>query len=227
MNINDPGLLLTTSYFPPVEYFSLTGNCSRVLVEKHENYNKQSYRNRCVIIAANGTLSLVIPVKRFRGKKTLISDIKPDYTYKWQRLHKISIESAYRSAPFYEYYIDDIMPFFETRYNYLLDLNSAIFEKMLGILKFDTPWEFTDKFNIYPPPGFADKRESIHPKIKNPEVLDITKNIRYTQVFESKWGFVPGPSILDLLFNTGPDSRQILLDAALKSSENNKTNGGQ
>ncbi len=208
------GILLTTAYFPPPEYFVSASAAEKALIERHENYKKQTYRNRCRILTANGPLSLVIPVKRFRGRKTSINEIKPDYSYKWQRLHRISIDSAYRSAPFYEYYIDDIIPFFELKFDYLIDLNSAILEKMLEVMNLRVSWEYTNSFMEQPPPGFIDVRESIHPKRNIPETARIAESMNYIQVFQEKWGFIPGLSILDLLFNTGPDAAVLLKNAA-------------
>jgi hypothetical protein len=208
------GILLTTAYFPPPEYFVYASATENVLIERHENYIKQTYRNRCIIMAANGILPLVIPVKRLKGIKTPIRDIKPDYNYRWQRLHLITLESAYRSAPFYEYYIDEILPFFKTRYRYLLDLNSAIFDKMLDLMNIGLSWEYTGRFMKDAPHGYLDKRESFHPKKDNPELTAIREDIKYGQVFQDRWGFIPGLSILDLLFNAGPDAGALLKKAA-------------
>jgi hypothetical protein len=204
------GILLSTAYFPPVEYFAIIRKFPVVLIEKYENYSKQSYRNRCNILAANGLLPLVIPVKRIRGDKTVISEIKPDYTYNWQKLHRLSIESAYRSAPYYEYYIDEIIPFLEARHKYLLDLNSAILDRLMGILEITANRGFTDSYLKDPPPGFLDRRESIHPKTNKSKTGTITDSPRYNQVFGDRFDFVPGLSILDLLFNTGPDAGSVM-----------------
>jgi hypothetical protein len=165
-------------------------------------------------MAANGILPLVIPVKRFKGIKTPIRDIKPDYNYHWQKMHLITIESAYRSAPFYEYYIDEILPFFKNRYRYLIDLNSAIFIKILEIMDIDLTWSYTGRFSKDPPDGYSDKRESFHPKKDNPELGVIREKIKYAQVFQDRWGYIPGLSILDLLFNAGPDAGTLLKKAA-------------
>lgn len=206
-------LLISTAYFPPIQYFVLIGKYKDVLIEKQENYNKQSYRNRCNIKSANGVLPLVIPVKKNKGLKTVISDIKTDNSYNWQRIHRISIESAYRSAPFYEYYIDEIMPFFESRYDYLLDLNTAILEKMLEILRIRANLGFTDKYQPAPPPQILDIRNNIHPKIKYTNTKIFKDDLPYTQVFNEISGFIPGLSIIDLIFNTGPDAETIICES--------------
>ncbi len=208
--ISSSRLLISTAYFPPIQYFVFIGKYKDVLIEKQENYNKQSYRNRCNIKSANGVLPLVIPVKKNKGQKTVISDIKTDNSYNWQRIHRISIESAYRSAPFYEYYIDEIMPFFESRYDYLLDLNTAILEKMLEILRIRASLGFTDKYQPAHPPEILDIRNNIHPKIKDTSTNFFKDDIPYTQVFKEISGFIPGLSIIDLIFNTGPDAGTII-----------------
>ncbi len=204
------GILLSTAYFPPIQYFSMISGFKELFIEKHENYSKQSYRNRCNILSANGMLPLVIPVKRLRGTKTSISDIRPDNSYNWQRLHSISIASAYRSAPFYEYYIDDIKPFFDKKFNFLLDLNTAILDKLLSVLKISVTRKFTSEYIDDVPTGIIDLRDEIHPKSRNPGKNKLFKPVVYPQVFQEKHGFRQDLSIIDLLFNTGPDARSII-----------------
>ena len=206
MKVQSAHLLLTTAYFPPLQYFALILNYPVVYIEKHENYSKQSYRNRCTILSANGILPLIIPVKRFREEKTPISDIKPDNSYRWQKLHLVSIESAYRSAPFFEYYIDDIRPFFEKKYDFLLDLNSEILDKLLYVLSIPAKWQFTNSFMHKVPPGTVDMRDRIHPKPAKQDKENIFKHKEYIQVFSDRHGFRENLSLLDLLFNTGPDA---------------------
>jgi hypothetical protein len=214
---NSPaGIILTTAYFPPVDYFILAAGTGRVMIEMHENYSKQSYRNRCNIMSANGILPLVIPVKRFRGRKTPITEVRPDNHYNWQKLHMISIRSAYRAAPFYEFYADEIMPFFKASYESLLDLNAVIFEKMLELLEIKVSWDFTREFTHTAPRGFTDGREIIHPKKRYSPFTGTAAYPEYPQVFRDRQGFIPGLSILDLLFNAGPGSGGLLMEAATK-----------
>ncbi len=208
------GLLLSTAYFPPVQYFALIRNFPDLLMENQENYIKQSYRNRCNILSANGILPLIIPVKRIKGEKTPISKVKPDNSYNWQRQHRISIESAYRSAPFYEFYIDDIIHLLELRHDYLIELNSAILKKMLNILNIPANFRYTEKYHKDPPPGFRDIRDSIHPKKRDNESVIIAGHTRYNQVFRERSDFVPGLSILDVLFNAGPDAGLLIAKAS-------------
>ncbi len=157
-------------------------------------------------MAANGRLPLIIPVKRNKGGKTPITDIRPDYSYPWQRLHRISIISAYRSAPFYEYYIDAVMPFFENRYALLTDLNSAILDSILNILDINIVPRYTNAFTHLTPPGIINMRDKIHPK-KKTGIRGLSIGYpEYQQVFSDRHGFMPNLSILDLVFNTGPDA---------------------
>jgi hypothetical protein len=118
----DATALLSTAYFPPVEYFVAMVNNKRVKLEQYESYSKQSYRNRCNIFASDGTLSLTIPVIT-AGNNTPIRDIKIDYSKKWLLQHKRALVSAYMSSPFFEYYQDDIFNVLESGEEYLFDMN--------------------------------------------------------------------------------------------------------
>lgn len=210
MEPTSSAILLSTAYFPSLPYMACIAATQDLLIEKHENYCKQSFRNRCCIVSANGILPLVIPVKRNKGCKTLISEVKPDYSYKWQKLHRVSVESAYRSAPFYEYYIDDIMPFFELRYEWLLDMNTTILNTLLGTLNIPVRPVYTESYQTSPLTGIVDARDIFHPKRKPGDKALSSGHAGYTQVFQEKLGFIGGMSILDLLFNTGPDAVNIL-----------------
>jgi hypothetical protein len=210
MNLHSSAILLSTAYFPPLPYMACITGSQDILIEKHENYCKQSFRNRCCIVSSNGILPLVIPVKRNKGCKTLISEVRPDYSYKWQKLHRVSIESAYRSAPFFEYYIDDIMPFFELRYDWLLDMNTAILNTLLDILNIPAITVYTGSYQKLPLAGIVDARDIFHPKRRISKDISYSGYTEYTQVFQGKLGFIANMSILDLLFNTGPDAGNIL-----------------
>ena len=105
-------ILMNTAYFPPVQYMERVKACDRIIIERHENYGKQSYRNRCDIMTANGVMTLSVPVSKGDAPKTLVKDIRIDYSVNWQKLHFKGIESAYKNSPFYDYYVDDLLPFF-------------------------------------------------------------------------------------------------------------------
>ncbi len=200
-------VILSTAYLAPVQYFTKLFKYDEIFIEKHENFIKQSYRNRCKIYGANGELSLSIPVKKI-SVKTKIKDLLIDYDTNWQKLHWKSIESAYRSSPFFEFYEDDLKPFYEKKYKFLLDLNLEIQNVILEYLDLEINLKFTDKYCHILTEEIDDFREQIHPK-KEAKDLDFI-SVEYTQVFQEKHGFIPNLSIIDLLFNEGPNATELL-----------------
>ena len=202
-------ILLSTAYFAPVRYYSeLLPENSTVIIERHEHYNKQSYRNRCTIYSANGLLDLVVPIAKAMQAKVLITKVEISYDTKWQKQHFKAIESAYRRSPFYEYYIDDLMVFFKEQYQYLYDFNMQIMCVMCRLMTI--PFRVRESCEyVKVCAGITDLRDGIHPK----ETRIIDPNYifpRYAQVFDNKFGFKPNLSILDLLFNMGPEANNIL-----------------
>ena len=201
-------ILLSTAYFPPVQYYAKIISSTEAYIEQFENFQKQTYRNRCVILGGNGPVSLVVPVVKGRGPKTLIKDLKISYDTEWQRNHWRTIFSAYNSSPFFEFYKDDIKPFFEKRHNNLLDFNLSIHENLCELLEVETTAVLTEDFEKVPPETL-NFRERISPKNKTlPDPAFQAQS--YTQVFSERFGFVPKLSILDLLFNEGPNASSVL-----------------
>ena len=199
-------ILLSTAYLAPIQYYTKFLVYDKVIIEAHENFIKQTYRNRCKIYGANGELTLTIPVKKI-STKTKIKELLIDYDTNWRKLHWKSIESAYNSSPFFEYYADDFIPFFTKKYKFLFDLNTDLLNMILNILDINIIPGFTDQYfnSEY---LIDDMREKIHPKKRfNDQKFKI---IEYTQVFQLKSGFIPNLSIVDLLFNEGPNSSEIL-----------------
>ena len=201
-------VLFGTAYFAPIQYYSKLLNADKVYIEQFENFIKQTYRNRCVVLGGNGVIQLIVPVVKGRGPKILIKDLKISYDTDWQRNHWRTIFSAYSSSPFFEYYKDDIHPFFETKHKYLLDFNLKIHETICELLEIGNNTELTADFEKVPEETI-NLRESISPKIKNQNELHF-QQVEYTQVFSDKLGFVPNLSILDLLFNEGPNGYSVL-----------------
>ncbi len=199
-------IVLTTSYFGPVQYFTKFLLPGKIVLEKHENYIKQSYRNRTIIFGANGTIILTVPVKRGSFHKVPIGELEIEYKDNWQDTHWRSIESAYRSTPYFEFYAGEIVSVFQLKTRYLLDLNDIILKLMLGLLQIDGDFTYTPFY--YKNGSSLDYREAIHPKKKVPDPL--FNPAEYPQVFQSRFGFRANLSILDLLFNTGPDAKTIL-----------------
>ena len=204
--------LLSTAYFAPILYYSKLAQDEPVMIERHEHYNKQSYRNRCTIYSANGLLDLAVPVARAKEPKIKITEVEIAYDMLWQKQHFKAIESAYRRSPFYEYYIDDLMPFFNDRHRYLYDFNLQIMRRVCSLINISPHIQESDEF-VKSREGIIDLRNSIHPKINC-----TTNTPSYTQVFTDRWGFKPNLSILDLLFNVGPESKELLSPIRISSS---------
>lgn len=192
---------LSTAYLPPVSYIKVIADSSKTYIEKFENFQKQSYRNRCYIYSANGTLPLIIPI--VRGGDRRIDRIRIDYSKEWQKQHWRAIFSAYNTSPFFNYYKDDIFPYYSEKeqYHYLLDFNTNLLISILELIGIDAKPEFTREYK-----GCIegqDFRDVIHPKR-----VDGNENKygQYHQVFAHKYGFIKNLSVIDLLFNEGPNA---------------------
>jgi hypothetical protein len=177
----------------------------KAVVESYEHFPKQTYRNRCSIYSPNGLQHLVIPLDG-RKDKTLTKDIRISYDRNWQLIHWRSLEAAYRSSPFFEFYEDELKPFYEKRTELLIEFNFALQKKIMELLDVKKEISFTSQYEKMPA-GLADHR-SIFSKKNIP-----SKSFpRYLQVFENKHGFIPDLSIADLLFNLGPKAKDHLLE---------------
>ncbi|QBQ41584.1 WbqC family protein [Sphingobacterium psychroaquaticum] len=198
-------LLLPAFYLPPISYFhTIKEHALPLLVEKHENYPKQTYRTRARIATANGVLELFVPVLHGRKEHGPIKDTRINYDHDWQRLHWLSLQAAYRSSAYFEYYEDDFVKFYNQKHNFLLDFNMEQLELFLKCFKLKRTLEFTGSY--YTADDVIDLRNSVHPKKGNawPDQKP------YYQVFEEKQGFIPDLSAVDLLFNQGPQSGSYL-----------------
>lgn len=199
-------VLLQTTYFGPIQWYQKLNRYDQVLIEQHDNYQKQTYRNRCVIATANGLQALTVPVEA-AGEKCAMKDVRISDHNQWRRVHWNALQSAYSESPFFEYFQDDIRPFFERKYDYLVDFNEAIRQKVCELIEIEPKVEYTKEYfsattsHLSP---LDDYREVIHAKHPQPDA-DFTPK-RYWQVFEHKHGFQPNLSILDLLFNMGKES---------------------
>lgn len=204
-----PEIYLSTAYLAPVQYYTKLYHYPLVYMETMENYVKQTYRNRCTIAAANGALSLSVPIDKPDTLKCLTKDIRISDHGNWRHLHWNAFVSAYQMSPFFEYYADDLAPFYhEKRFEFLLDFNMALQEVICGLLDMEVNVKYT---NEYQREVANDFRELIRPK-HTPED-DTFDPQTYYQVFEHKNGFLPNMSIVDLLFNMGPESVCILRDS--------------
>jgi hypothetical protein len=209
--------ILSTSYLGSLQYYSRFLLYPRITIEQWENYQKQSYRNRCYIYGANGKQCLVIPVSKGSEVKSLIRDVTIDYSRPWQKIHWKSIESAYRLSPCFEFYEDDLRIFYENGYDrkFLLDWNNDLMDMILNHLKIPVTVSFTSLYEKKPS-GYNDYRDSIHPKKRLSSPDPFFKCIPYTQVFGNKHGFIPNLSIIDLLFNEGGHARDVLREGILQ-----------
>lgn len=206
-------LLLSTAYFPNIQYFTKLLKYNSIIIDYNETFPKQTFRNRCVILGANGKLNLVVPVTKGRSGKIKTKDIKINYDENWQSQHLQSIKSAYASSPFYEYFIDDFYPLFTKKLTFLIDLNYSILETVTGLLSIKNTINISNKFINIDKNNPNDFRFSIIPK-KAIEDNNF-KSIRYLQVFADRYNFVPNLSILDLLFNLGTESKAYLKSCLL------------
>ncbi len=204
---------MSSAYLGPIRYFTKLMAYPQVTIEKEEHYHKQSYRNRCLIMAANGPLMLSVPVFEGPGAKAPMKELRLSYDHQWQKIHWRSIVSAYNNSPFFEYYSDDLAPFFhEQKWKFLIDYNSRLQDVVLELMGIKVQIDFTQE---YVPEEETDEstddfRYSIHPKpSRNRGDLHFVAT-PYNQVFQEKFGFMPNLSILDLLCNEGPGSADIL-----------------
>lgn len=194
-------MILSTAYYPPVQYFAEIIKSEKILVEQHETYPKQTYRNRCYIYSANGVIPLSIPVEKGSFHKVKLRDIKIDNSRKWQREHIHAIKSAYNSSAFFEFYAEQVLIPLKSQYEYLIDLNMDILEILFDILEIDIKIEKTVSFIKDYGIDFHDMRYSLSPKNES-----VYQPLKYFQVFSPTHGFKPNLSIIDLLFNMGPET---------------------
>ena len=209
--------LLSSTYFGPVQWYQKLNRYGKVYIEAYDSFIKQTYRNRCVIATTSGTQALTVPVERAeaapgaadggQAAKCLMKDVRISDHGNWRHQHWNALASAYGESPFFEFYADDIRPFFERRWTFLYDFNTEICAKMCELIGIEPDVEPTTGFAAPDSPaldGTADYRDAIRPKHPLPDPTFEPR--RYYQVYEAKHGFTPNLSILDLLFNMGNES---------------------
>ena len=197
--------LLSTAYLPPVSWMKEAVKAQKVFIEAHETYSKQTYRNRCRIITANGIIPLSIPVKKLQGKHSKTRDIEISYDEPWQMMHWRTIDAAYSNSPFYLYYKDDLQVFFNRRFRFLLDYNMEITYTIFRLLGITAELYLTKEYS-HQPDDIKDLRNALTPKTP----ADISLFTPYPQVFEERHGFIHDLSVIDLLFNEGPAALSVL-----------------
>jgi hypothetical protein len=175
-------------------------NADNILIEREENYHKQTYRNRCCILTASGIQTLIVPVYLGSFHKTPVREIRIDYSKRWQQVHLRALTASYRSSPFYEFYFEEIERIILENHELLIDLNSRLLDAAMNILSLEKQIGFTDLF-IKPGKMDNDFRYAVSPKKKS----DYSQQ-EYTQVFKYNNKFTGGLSLIDLIFNMGPEA---------------------
>ncbi|WP_010231258.1 WbqC family protein [Gillisia marina] len=199
-------ILVSLPYFGPISQFKELVNTSKVWIEKEDNFQKQTYRNRMYIYGANGKLSLNIPIKHLPKTEVKVhqkySEVKIDNEDRWQSVHWKSLKTAYQTSPFFEFYEDELAPLFSKEYVRLYEFNQDCFKTILECLQLDLEFEYTSEYNKEPE-NLVDLRSLANAKssVAIPE---------YMQVFQEKHGFLSNLCILDLLFNEGPNAVEYL-----------------
>jgi len=202
-------VLLHPTYFPSIANLVAMLNANKLVFEVCDNYQKQTYRNRASIYGANGKLDLNIPVIYSQKNRQLYKDVKIFNTENWQIQHLKSLESAYRTSPFYEFYIDDLMPLFTSEFDTVMAFNFKCLELVFDCIQLPFDYSITESFELEPKDRFdarllANSRKEIPQKFNS-----------YAQVFDDKHGFLSNLSILDLLFNEGPNTELYLKSQTL------------
>ena len=195
--------LFTTAYFPSISYMARFLAEDEPFVEIWETYHKQTYRNRCRVMTANGVESLSVPVVKVNGNHTMTKDMTLSPIEPWQHIHSRCLESAYKAAPYFDHYYDYLRPIFEGRFERLVDLNDAALKAVLKMLKVNKEIVYTTD---YVREAENDLREAFSPK----KQADASLFPSYYQVFSEKYPFAPDLSVLDLIFNLGPEANSYL-----------------
>lgn len=198
-----PKMVFQPTYFSPVSQYIAIAAAVELIFETEDNFQKQTYRNRCYIYGANGKLLLGIPVKHeITGRRQKTRDIKIDSSFGWQKMHKKSLASAYRSSPYFEYYEEEVLSVLSKPYTFLLDLNLQVHQLVMDALQLEKKTIHTLG---YQPVVQEDYRDLANAKLESS--FDLKP---YNQVFSEKFGFIPDLSILDLIFNEGPNAQNYL-----------------
>lgn len=204
-------ILLHPSYFPSIEQMAAAAQAEKVVFEVEDNYQKQTYRNRAFIAHSNGKLLLNIPIKHNKnGKRHKSKDVMVENDFPWQEHHWRSLQSAYRTSPFFEYYEDDLKVLFTEPVGNLLEHNLKIFDLLCELIGVEVEVSKTTIFETTP--EITDLRILVNAKRNSPFNTEA-----YTQVHEANHPFLPNLSVLDLLFNEGPNALNYLESQKLVS----------
>ncbi len=201
--------LIELHYFPSVQYFTKLIRYGGLLIESHENYQKGGYRNRCLIASANGILRLSVPLEGGKHQQQPVRDVRISWAETWHIRHWRSIVSAYGNSPFFLHYGPQLEEILQKRHSFLFDLNMELFQALAGMLGIQASIHLTGAYHAggSGDPLMKDLRNRISPqKSADPDFNPAF----YPQVFQDRFGFIPNLSILDLIFCSGPNAREIL-----------------
>jgi len=203
-------VVLHPSYFPSISHFVAIAQSDKVTFEIEDNFQKQTNRNRTYIYSPNGIQLLNIPIKHSKLYHQKTKDIKIEPEFDWQKQHFKSLEAAYRSSPFFEFFEDDLLPIFQKKHTFLMDLNLEAFEIVCKCLRMKIEFDkTTEYFHEIDNSQIKDFRYLVNGK------KDISVFETYTQVFDDKYGFLNNLSILDLIFNEGKYAMDYLKNQVL------------
>ncbi len=186
-----PDPIVKSFLFPPIPYFCVFKNSKVVTIDVNENYQKRTLRNRYNVLSANGSITLSIPLRQGKNNMQNIKDVQIAYDEKWEKRHLETLRSSYGKAAYFDHYFPIIEHLYSQKHTYLFDVNLSFLHFVLRSLKYETSIE-----------------ESLN--YKENYTLPLVDSISYPQVFESKFGFVPNLSIVDLIFNMGPEARSFI-----------------
>ena len=197
-------ILIHPNYFPNIHQFTQIIKANNILFEVSDNYQKQTFRNRTYIYGANGKLGLFIPVIHTHKNRELFKDVKISYNSNWMDLHLKSLQSAYRSSPYFEYFEDDFIKLYSKKEKFLVDFNIKCIKLISNLLDLDLDYKISSEY-VKKTNDIIDLRDLS--KARKQKTIETPK---YIQVFESKHGYLNNLSILDLTFSEGPNSVSII-----------------
>lgn len=200
--MSETAILLSTAYLPNLQYLKSVLQADTIVLEAHEHFVRQSYRNRAEVLTSNGKLTLTIPLLK-QTEKEIISNKRISYAENWQHQHWRTIVSSYKSSPYFEFFEDDLKPFYEKKYDFLLEYNTELLKAILHILRIKKNIDISSQYEALPT-QYKDLRSlsNVNPVADNPTQP-------YYQVFADKQGFIPNLSCLDALFNIGLETKAL------------------